>query len=260
MVARNALFFVRLGEEAHDIEVCYSSAEGQDAIPIDGDGWRAIKGHFGKLHKLCEDLKLRVSSGLLRDRIFGHSAFPKTLGEFAILRDAIYTELADRNLLYIPSERIQYFQPSKLISEELATAFPEASKDLSVAAMCYALNLPTAAVFHAMRAVERGVHAMAHSLDVKFDYPMQLADIGKIIGEIEKKIQQFRIGPRTVKKDENIGFYSAAAAQFRHFNSGWRIRSAHSRASYDDRQAKGVVDGVMTFFDVLAQRVSEQCA
>ncbi len=108
-----------------------------------------------------------------------------------------------------------------------------------------------------MRAAKIGVQAMARSLGVKANGPIDQATWGGLMGLIEEKIKEFRIGPRSVEKDEDVRFYSEAASQFRHFNNGWRIRVSHARATYEISQAITVFDHTVSFFQTLAERLSE---
>jgi hypothetical protein len=61
----------------------------------------------------------------------------------------------------------------------------------------------------------------------------------------------------TPTKDADLHFLSEAAAQFRFFKSGWRIRVAHARATYAEPEAIEALDHVRSFFETLATRLKE---
>jgi hypothetical protein len=61
----------------------------------------------------------------------------------------------------------------------------------------------------------------------------------------------------TSTKDADLHFLSEAAAQFRFFKSGWRIRVAHARATYTEPEAIEALDHVRSFFETLATRLKE---
>lgn len=109
-----------------------------------------------------------------------------------------------------------------------------------------------------MRAVELGIRAVATALGVTFTYPIELAEWGKITREIEPRINKLKEGPRSAQKDTELAFYSDALSQFRHFNNGWRIRVSHARESYDESEARKIIDHVRDFFETLAAHLREQ--
>jgi hypothetical protein len=255
MLTLKARYFVDLGVVFRELGDAYFLAEEEKrplAAPERGD----VQAHLENVYRLCTELKLSTARALVRDRL-DHDTLPKTLEAWEMLRDTVYAELKDKWFAYIPSDRLDYFDTDQIVSFEVRQAFPRATAEVRNAGTCYAMGLPTACVFHAMRAVEIGVQIIGIKLGVTFDYPIELAEWGKIVGELEPKIQAFKIGARSTQKDENLRFYSQAAAQFRHFNNGWRIRASHARAVYEDAQAKTALDHVRTFFETLAERLSE---
>jgi hypothetical protein len=108
-----------------------------------------------------------------------------------------------------------------------------------------------------MRAAEVGVQVMGAELGVTFSYPIDLAEWGSILGEIEKKLLDMKQKPRSDQRDTDLKFYSEAAAQFRHFNNAWRVRIAHARATADESEAVKVLDHVTDFFVTLSSRLKE---
>lgn len=207
-----------------------------------------------EMSNLCGEIGLPVARELIHRAM---SDTPQTSREFAILADAVTAELKPKVFLYLPSERSSYVDKTRLNLAVEAQKFPRAVGEIEQALRCYAYGLGTPAVFHAMRAAEIGVQAMATALGVTFSYPIELAEWGKIVGEIEPKINALKAGPRDAQKDADLKFYSEAASQFRHFNNGWRIRVSHARESYSDDQAREVIEHVRSFFETLAERLSE---
>ncbi len=244
MLTIKARYFIDLGAEFSDLRIAYYAASLDGGSPITIEEVTAAENHFETVWTLCQELKLSTSYALLTERI-SRKTLPKTLESFEMLRDAVFAELKDKWFAYIPAERLDYFETAQIVSYEVRQAFPRATSEIMNAGTCYAVGLATASVFHAMRAAEIGLQTMALKLDVTLSHPIELAGFGTLIGEIEDKIKEFRIGQRTAEKDRDSQFYSEAAAQFRHFNNGWRIRSAHSRETYEDDQAKKVLGPVL---------------
>jgi hypothetical protein len=256
MLTLKAQYFINLGAEFHDLQVLYYAAHAEAKTVSDAQELGSVQAHLERVHNLCFQLKLETSRELIRTRL-EYDKLPRTYEAFEILKDAVFADLRDKWFTYIPSDRLQYFSENTVASAEVWNSFPSAYEELHSAGICYALGQATASVFHSMRAVEIGVQAMAKALHVTFTYPNELAEMGKVIGGIEEKINESKIGARTAEKDAALRFYSEAAAQFRHFNNGWRIRVSHARASYEDRQAKDVIDHVRSFLETLAEKLTE---
>lgn len=255
MLTLKARYFVDMGTHFHDLLALYYGVSGEDR-ELAANELGAIQQHFEQVYQLCLELKLLTSKSLIETRL-DHKTLPRSVEAFEMLRDAVYAELQDKWFAYIPVDRLEYFDTDMISSFQVRDRFPQASYEIRNAGTCYAMGLPTASVFHAMRACELGVQLLGTSLGVTFSYPIELAEWGKIIGEIEEKIQAFKGGQRSKERDENLRFYSEAAAQFRHFNNGWRVRNAHARVTYEDEQAKKVLDHVRDFFETLSERLEE---
>ena len=158
----------------------------------------------------------------------------------------------------MPSNRATYYEKADIVSDAVVAAFPKASEEIKLAASCFAVGMSTACVFHAMRAAEIGVHALGDDLKISLPVPIEEAGWQEILNAIVPKIRDIENLPRgTPGRDENLLFYDEAAAQFRFFKNGWRIRVAHARASYTEPQAKEVIDHVRSFFETLAPRLKE---
>lgn len=207
-----------------------------------------------EMSNLCGQLGLPVAQSLIDHAMVD---VPDTSKEFNILVNAVTAELKTKLFVYIPHERHQFVENMRPRMAEFNPEFPRSSEEIATACRSFICGLPTAAVFHAMRACEVGIQVLAKDLGVTFPYPLELAEWGKIVGELEPKINAFKVGPRSTEKDENLKFYSELAAQFRYFNNGWRIRVSHARESYTEDQAREIIDHVISFFAKMNEKLSE---
>lgn len=257
MLTLKARYFIDLGAEFHDLLALYILRDDDgNGRMTDARELETVRAHFDKVHVLCLELNLPTATELLQSRL-AHAKLPRTLGEFEILRDAVYAELKNCWFAHIPVDRLDYFVMDIAVAKRVRDAFPYAYEEIRNAGTAYALGLATASVFHAMRAVERGLHVAAINLGVEFSHPIELAEWGSILREIEAKLEAMKKLPKSVKNDADLKFYSEAATEFRHFNNGWRIRVAHARETYEDAQAKAVLDHVRSFFEILSERLAE---
>jgi hypothetical protein len=164
--------------------------------------------------------------------------------------------------LYVPSEDAKWYEKDDVLSSPAKTAFPNAAKELREAGNCLAFNVWDSAVFHSMRAVEHGLRAVAKVLNVKFPFPIELADWQNVIDQIESAIRaiQAKSVPAVdkAKKDAEVQFYSEAASHFMYFKDAWRKHVAHTRTGYKEPQATKVVEHVAYFIERISERVAEQ--
>jgi hypothetical protein len=111
-----------------------------------------------------------------------------------------------------------------------------------------------------MRAAEIGLRALATalSLKIKGNKPIEMAEWREILDALNTSVQGIENRPNSdPTKDDDLLFYSEAAAQFRFFKGGWRIRVMHARAIYDENQAVDALNHVRSFFEILATRLRE---
>lgn len=250
MLTISAARYFDAGVSAEDARTAFMLVEsgvrhGDDRKVMMDDGARLeIKKSVEKLYEISVLMQLPISShliGLVKDDP------PETEREFLMILHAIKSELQNINLLYVPQERAPYYDYS--IRDSVTDSFPIASQELVLSAKCFAVGLHTACVFHAMRAAEIGVRALAKELGVSFpNKPIEFADWQQLLDQVDSKIKAISQQPQSVEKDNNQRFFSEAATQFRYFKDGWRARVAHARASYDETESRRVFDHVVDFF------------
>jgi hypothetical protein len=250
--------YMFLGAEIQDIRSMFFLAESRPPDDPDRalteDEKQGLVSHLNKLLDQCDKLDLPVSKNLIESRL---NDPPKSGREFELLIDALYAEIKDKLFVFVPERRRKFFHPRNFMSDGIKPAFPKGRIEMAEAGRAYAVGLFTACVFHSMRAVEIGLRAMAADLSVQFPFPLEQADWEGMIRQIESKIAAMKDLPKSAQKDQDQHFYSGAAIQFRYFKDAWRIRVAHSRGSYDETSALGVIEHATTFLQHLSKRVKE---
>jgi hypothetical protein len=250
----------RLGEpeagsaEPEDVEIPDLTDEDMKALE-EAENLRAPEGALATVVELARRLELPVSAELISSSIAGGASL--TLVEYRLLKKALYTEIKGKSLFYCPRERVSYFENDRIISDPAKIRFPTAYAELREAGSCYALGRFTGTVLHAMRAAEVGVKAMARALGHN---PPDLAqqDWHPVLNKCESIITDMRNSlKKGPDKEVELQFYSQAAAQFRHFKDGWRVQAAHTRAPFNEGEARIILDATTSFYEVLALRLSE---
>jgi hypothetical protein len=257
--------YIDLGGEIHDLRVYFIGLEGDLKPPPDpkeAQVWKEkrrrdeeeVKQSLTRVLNLCVDLKLPVATELVTAKI---KHLPKNIEEYELLLAAVTAELKTRLFLFVPEHRAYLFEKKDLMSDAARTRFPEAIGDLRDSANALAIGFYTASVFHAVRALEIGMRSLAVSLGVEFSFPLEQADWHSIIEQMESKVRAMKDLSKSAVKDADLKFYSETAMQFRYFKDAWRIRVSHARENYDDPQATSVLEHALSFFELIASRLSQ---
>jgi hypothetical protein len=245
--------YLELGQRMASARVHWTVIEDQSKDKIDEYN-AMLNDDLNDLLSLCRELNLTTSEILIARRM---KPLPKSEDVLDVLLDAVDAELKSRLVLFIPPHRAEYYEANAIVSTIVKDAFPGASSEIRNAGTCFATALYTASVFHSMRAAEIGLRSLAEATGVTFPFPIELADWQNQIEKVEAEIKQLAALPKSVKKDEDLSFYSEAATHFRYFKDAWRIRVSHARETYEEGQALSVLNHVREFFDVLAKRLKE---
>jgi HEPN domain-containing protein len=164
-------------------------------------------------------------------------------------------DLFSRSVEIIPASKNGFYGAS--FGSDVDIAFPSSIEDAREANTCYALGRNRAAVFHAVRAAEWGLKALARAAGVtgRIDYK----EWGKILNAIEQKVapvDRWKTGP---EKSNALNFYRGALAEARAINNCWRTATMHVKAGQpcDESDAKKALDRTGEFLRRLSMRVSE---
>jgi hypothetical protein len=173
------------------------------------------------------------------------------------LSENIASELVCKVFLMVSEENADFYrQPEPPFGPEVAERFAEANYDIAAGSRCLALDEWTASVFHMMRVLEKGLHWLAAEIGVEMKPTVELSNWKNVIGNVEKQIRDFEQAPRSKTKSQKNQFYCELATNFYYFKEAWRNHVSHSRAIYDERQAKEVWNHVRSFMRRLAQGAS----
>jgi hypothetical protein len=185
------------------------------------------------------------------------------LSEIDGIKDSVVQELVKRKFVYVHTSQIGNFENERLFGSDVEKAFPSIRIDLMEAGNCAAFDLHTAAVFHLMRVVERGLRALAKSLGIDKINEKELEYVGlnPLIVEVEKTIETvvkpIALSKNSEQKDDDLRYYRGLLVELRHFKDVDRDPVSHTRKTYDPETAPVVFRNVESFMKRLAERVSE---
>ena len=173
------------------------------------------------------------------------------------LHNDILVEMSSPYFLMIPvARRALYEQVQPVFGPEVHNRFPEIAYDIAAAGRCIALDEWTAAVFHLMRVLEKGLHNLADHLQISMGSNVEFENWKNIIDQIEAKIRELEQLPKGPTKSETLQRYAQIASNFWYFKEAWRNHVSHSRAIYDERMALDAFNHVRAFMQELAKATS----
>jgi hypothetical protein len=265
MLEENARDFMILGQAVYDATAMFQWKE-YGGIDDKTKAWRLNEKGEKRLRRILELIKgfcgrlgLPVSQALV-DECLKPDGLPQTTLEWNRIVDIFRKEVGAKKCLFIPQHVEQYYEWGDITSEAVLAAFPKASEELRAGGTCLATGAYTACVFHAMRAAEIGLKALGAdcNLVIKGNKPIEMAEWREVLDGLSTVVHGIENQPNsTPTKDADLLFYSETCAQFRFFKNGWRVRTAHARATYTEPQAKEAIDHVRSFFEILAPRLKE---
>lgn len=183
---------------------------------------------LGAIRPLCDEL-----DGRIRDELSTTYAFTLTAQEAS---------------LFDPAE-----SPAR---QEFLRKFPSVAYDLEECAKCHALGRSTAAVFHGMRILEKGIAAMAACLRIPDPIKPSERNWGKVLESIKSAIDAN--WPTSADRDSGDGhLFESLYALMLAVKNAWRNKSMHTASKYTEQEAARIINAGSSFMEQLAERCDE---
>ncbi|MCJ2065971.1 hypothetical protein MKK63_25160 [Methylobacterium sp. J-088] len=177
--------------------------------------------------------------------------------ELRATREAFEDAVNPRLFFLYDKKKIELFGNWKTDWAPVLEAFPSSVPDVFYALDCYCNENNTASVFHSMRVVEHGLRSLAQ--DLSKDFGAQ--NWQNVIDQIEAQIKSLgKTLPSGPDKSEKLRFYSTAAREITFFKDGWRNHVSHGHATYDETEARNVIEHVKHFMVGLSRNLREVSA
>jgi hypothetical protein len=168
------------------------------------------------------------------------------------LSDAVNTKFKSLFFYLYPKHKSDVLDKFPIEWEAVRDSFPDTIIDILDGVDCWAMDKNTASVFHMMRVLEYGLQWL--SSEVKLEFTTQTWHT--IIDQIEKRIGELQNSlPKGLARNERLQFLSESAKEFRYFKDGWRNYVSHKRITYDEYQARSVLEHVKAFMTTLSRQV-----
>lgn len=218
--------------------------------PMKEETKEKARDRLGLLIDRCQELDLNSSAvfvaGLLQSVETPTATVKEMKSRIPELQNRIHDELESVLFLYVPKHEANYFQKKQPFGELVENKFPETAHDIEEAGKCIALSRSTAAVFHLMRVMEKGLQYFGKKLRVKLPQEKVWQDI---LNRINGKVSRMR--PRAKKTI----IYADLAAHLYNVKVAWRNPVMHPKESYTPEEAQDVFSHVNIFMRHLADNL-----
>ena len=221
---------------------------------------RAIR-CFKQVEEQCRSIGLRLSAETAKDAWSALEGTTQTLLNYQWLRDhvsqvknLIGREMEGHGFFYISPERGKFWtrtEDRSAFGDSVADAFGSSYFDAGQAAICLAIGLGTACVFHSMRVLEIGLSTFGAVFGVSLAH----TNWEPAIREIESKVREMHNDPawkaipdRKLKQET----YAQAASHFGVLKDAWRNYTMHIRGKYTEDEAEMIFLNVRGFMQRLA--------
>jgi len=231
-------------------------AKVRSGVVPDRESLGRIAGELGMLERACEPLELTSTLAQIRriKSIFVDGAANVNYADLA--RDVIEVqirlndELQARKLFILTPGEAGYFDDSQF-SPKATEYFQDAIFDMTEAAKCYALERPTACVFHLMRVTEYAVQEMARLVGITDPRPNWDPVIRKIDNELKADYadRQFK------------GSYDLLAYMSTHLQAvkvAWRNRVMHVGEKHTPEEAREIYGATCGLMRYLAENLPKK--
>ena len=183
----------------------------------------------------------------------GGSAGPVEIkGLLKELRTRLFDELTERQFLYVPPDRVKFFNEPLLMGKEVNDRFPKAIDDIEDAGRCLALGQGTACVMHTMRVMECGLRALGNALGIPYA-PSWEAYLRQISSRIDEKHKN-----KTSKWKKDQVFYRDLSGDLLTVKQAWRNPTMHVDRKYSVEEAEQIFTAAKHFMHRLANHFSER--
>lgn len=166
------------------------------------------------------------------------------------IQDALKDSMQWHLVYRYPTAKANVFTTWRADWNDVLANYPDTQDDIRAGVDLWAMHYPTASVFHMMRVLETGLQKIAAELLVSF----AAQNWQTVIDQIEAVIrQQQRTLPKGDARNTRLRFLSELAKELVYFKDGWRNYVSHNKGTYDDAQARLVMDHVRHFMMTLAR-------
>ena len=234
-----------------------------DLLNLNQDASDKAKAHASKwvsnIQGWCTGIELKSAiqqCNRIQWRLSRNLTYGELCGLIGELKRRISDEMEGQLFFFVPPAYAEYYGSVFPFGDEVEAAFPSTGYDIREAHTCYALERPTACVFHLMRVLEVSLVSFGKVFGLCLDH----TNWEPAIEQIEKKIREmhkddhWRVMPDW--KDQ-LEFYAQTISYLGITKEAWRNYTAHARGKFTQEEAKLMLMNVKLFMERISQRLKE---
>jgi hypothetical protein len=228
---------------------------GQGGNFLNDDSVARFQKILEQLEQVCTPLGLdavAIQVQRIRGMMAARCRMDGLQGAVASLRvNCICDSISKRTFLQLSSTEADYYRGPQLFGVNVETRLPGVADDIAEAGKCYATGRYTAAVFHLMRVMERGVLELAKKLAAMPPGPKPLTDEpwGVILNAINSAINGLPSASEQDKAFKND--MQEEATYLKNVKDVWRNQTMHPKSVYTREEAEQVFTTVRQYMQRL---------
>lgn len=230
-------------------------------VSADPEAMKKIGERLSQIEAHCVELGLTASAvstrRLLELEQASGTPFKKLSEAWNELSGRLNDELSASLLMFIEPDKAHLYTKPDLFGPEVTDKFPSAIQDIEEAGKCLATGRNTAAVFHAMRALEIGLRTLGRSLNDPSLDPDKNPTWERILGRGDRELNAKQVADRSPEWRAKPEFFAEAIANLRAVKTAWRNPTMHVRGVYDEERALDIFGAVRGFMRHLATELRE---
>lgn len=217
---------------------------------LNEEGWAKVSVALRRMAYMSEclerpDMAIEFGKNADSETPLHQEAFYVALGFF---RQVLY----QTQMLLLTSDARKHYGKMHYFGEAVLEAFPTAAPEIKDCGNCFGLGQYTAAVFHALRAIEVPLVLMAQEFGVT-----KFKNWNDALNELEGLVRD-RANPRNVPDwDAKKDFYTDAINHLFAMKNAWRNYTMHLKLRFEREEAEEVIYAARAFMRKASKVVSE---
>lgn len=202
----------------------------------------------------------KIALGIGSDGCIRKAVMAKTVAKHCEkLFDALKTDLATREFIYIPAVNAAYIRLEHSVDSSILAAFPSASLDAEQAQRALGFDMPNAACFHSCRILEVAIASLERFLGLTGPKKPGEKTWGALLGAIDKE-NESRKGSANFpnwKGSAEWQFIRTVHADIHAVMIAWRNPTMHVERNYTFREAETVFESIKLAMSSIAAHLDE---